>query len=91
MTVNIHEAKTQFSKLVKRACDTETVIIANAGVPIIQLIPIYTKRKERIPGTAKNKITILDTFDDPLLNNRHGNGNLRPPILITYNHRLTAM
>lgn len=38
-TVNIHEAKTQFSRLVERAANGETVIIAKSGKPMAKLVP----------------------------------------------------
>jgi prevent-host-death family protein len=66
ITLNIHEAKTHFSKIIKQACQGEEVIIAKAGVPIIRLVPIEKSKKERIPGTAKGKIMIADDFDAPL-------------------------
>ena len=37
-TVNIHEAKTHFSKLLERVQEGETVIIARAGTPVAKLI-----------------------------------------------------
>ena len=66
ITVNIHEAKTHFSKLIKEACQGEEVIIAKAGVPLIRLVPIMKNNKERVPGSAKGKIIISDDFDTPL-------------------------
>ncbi len=39
-TVNIHAAKTQFSKLVERAKAGEEIIIANAGKPVARLVPL---------------------------------------------------
>ncbi len=39
-TVNMHEAKTQFSKLVQRALQGEEVIVAKAGKALVRLIPV---------------------------------------------------
>lgn len=39
-TVNMHEAKTQFSKLVQRALDGEEVIVAKAGKAVVRLTPV---------------------------------------------------
>ncbi len=64
--VNIHEAKTHFSKLLKRALKGEEVIIARAGQPIARLSPLPPKRGKRVPGSAKGLITIADDFDAPL-------------------------
>ena len=37
MTVNIHEAKTNLSKLLERVQEGETIVIAKAGKPIAEL------------------------------------------------------
>ncbi|MCK5571090.1 MAG: type II toxin-antitoxin system Phd/YefM family antitoxin [Spirochaetes bacterium] len=66
MTVNIHEAKTHFSKLIKRACQGEDIIISKAGVPVVRLVPVIEKSSERVSGTAKGKIFISKNFDEPL-------------------------
>ena len=39
-TVNIHEAKTHFSKLVARAQKGESVLIAKAGHPVERIVPV---------------------------------------------------
>jgi len=64
--VNIHDAKTHFSKLLKRVLKGEEVIIARAGQPIARLSPLPPKRGKRVPGSAKGLITIADDFDAPL-------------------------
>jgi prevent-host-death family protein len=64
--VNIHEAKTHFSKLLKRVLKGEEVIIARAGQPIARLSPLQPKRGKRVPGSAKGLITIADDFDAPI-------------------------
>ena len=64
--VNIHEAKTQFSKLIEAAANGEEVIIAKAGKPAARLVPIVASQAERKPGSMKGKIWIADDFDAPL-------------------------
>lgn len=66
---NVHEAKTQFSKLVDRARDGEEIIIAKAGEPAAKLVPIDKPGKIlRTPGALKGKMeTPPDSvFFDPL-------------------------
>lgn len=63
--VNIHEAKTQFSKLVESAMNGEETIIAKSGKPVAKLSPILKKPKRRL-GVLKGKIKIADDFDAPL-------------------------
>jgi prevent-host-death family protein len=64
--VNIHEAKTHFSKLLMRVLNGEEIIIAKAGDPIAKIVSIKSKLKKRVPGSAKGKIFISDDFNDPL-------------------------
>jgi len=66
VTVNVHEAKTHFSKLLERVRLGEEVIVAKAGTPVARLVPVETAPKERQPGTAKGMIEIGDDFDAPL-------------------------
>ena len=61
--VNIHTAKTQLSKLI---AEGKEVIIARYGQPVAKLVPLKPVLKDRIPGTAKGKIKMMDTFFDPL-------------------------
>ena len=61
--VNVHEAKTQLSKLLARAHSGEEIIIAKSGMPYAKLVPI-TKVKSRSPGIAKGEVT--DDFFKPL-------------------------
>ncbi len=62
--VNIHEAKTHFSKLLAQVSAGEEIIIAKAGKPMARLAPIEPKAaKKRIPGIDKGKIWMSDDFD----------------------------
>jgi prevent-host-death family protein len=65
-TVNIHEAKTHFSKLVDAAMEGETIIIAKAGKPVAMLTPITKNPPKRTFGLLKSKIRIASDFDAPL-------------------------
>jgi prevent-host-death family protein len=66
-TVNIREAKTQLSRLIRSAEAGEEVVIARAGVPVAKLVPCKpAKLKRRRPGALRGKIWIADDFDAPL-------------------------
>lgn len=67
-TVNIHDAKTRFSKLIEAVSQGERVIIAKAGKPVAELIAIESALPVRKPGSLKGKIKIADDFDAPLPN-----------------------
>jgi prevent-host-death family protein len=66
-TVNIHEAKTHFSKLIERARRGERITIAKAGVPVAMLVAIEPETRAKRPiGMDRGRIVIHDDFDDPL-------------------------
>lgn len=58
--VNIYDAKTQFSKLVKRVRAGEVIIIADAGVPVAKLVPFEEPKKPRVLGADRGKIWMAD-------------------------------
>ena len=66
-TVNIHEAKTQFSRLVDAAASGEEIVIAKAGKPAARLVPMERAKVTRRFGGLKGKVHIADDFDAPLL------------------------
>lgn len=62
--INIHEAKTQMSKLVDRAQGGEEFIIAKAGKPVARLVPL-DKAKRKL-GILNGKINVPEDFNAPL-------------------------
>jgi prevent-host-death family protein len=64
--VNIHQAKTQLSKLIEAAEHGEEVIIARAGKPVVRLVPVGAARPNRRPGSLEGRLVIGDDFDTPL-------------------------
>jgi len=60
--VNIHEAKTHLSQLVKDAAEGEEIIIGKAGKPVAKLTA-YTG-EPRSPGAWKGRVRIADDFDE---------------------------
>jgi len=63
--INIHAAKTQFSKLVERAEAGEEILIARSGQPVARLVPLAAPTR-RVPGGAEGAIVVHDDFDAPL-------------------------
>ncbi len=63
--VNIHEAKTHFSKLVDAAMNGEEIVIAKAGKPAVKLVSIKGPVQRHF-GLLKGKIKIAGEFDAPL-------------------------
>ena len=73
VVVNMHEAKTNLSKLVKRAAAGEEIIVAKAGEPVAKIVA-YTAppKKPRVPGSMKGKIWIAPDFDELPARDRGG-------------------
>jgi prevent-host-death family protein len=65
--VNIHEAKTSLSKLIKKVVNGEEVIIAKGNKPIVKMVSIEENRPKRKLGSGKGRIKISDDFDAPLV------------------------
>ena len=65
-TVNIHDAKTQFSKLINQVLNGEEVVIARGGVPLVRLVPLKAEQSQRKGGQLRGMITIAEDFDAPL-------------------------
>jgi prevent-host-death family protein len=65
-TVNIHSAKTHFSKLVQHVESGEEITIARAGVPVARLVPAVKEQKVRPLGFARGQVWVADDFDAPL-------------------------
>lgn len=62
--VNMHEAKTRLSELAELAQRGETVIIAKAGKPYLDLLPHRAARKPRRPGRLKGQLRVSPDFDE---------------------------
>jgi prevent-host-death family protein len=62
--VNIHEAKTHFSRLVERAAAGEEIVIARAGEPRARLVPLERPSgRRRGYGSMRGKIWLADDWD----------------------------
>ena len=64
-TVNIHEAKTHLSRLIERAAQEESFIIAKAGKPMVKVTPVSapTGGQVRRLGFMVGQIQTPDDFD----------------------------
>ena len=67
LQVNIHEAKTQLSKLIQAALNGKQVIIARGNKPVVRLEVLPEARNYRKIGNAKGLIlSMASDFDEPL-------------------------
>ncbi|UCE20003.1 MAG: type II toxin-antitoxin system Phd/YefM family antitoxin [Gemmatimonadota bacterium] len=64
--VNIHEAKTNLSKLIKKVVDGEEVVIAKGNKPLVKMVLLNGKKPKRTLGSAKGTLKISKDFDAPL-------------------------
>ena len=64
--VNMHDAKSSLSRLVKRAAAGEEILIANHGRPVAMLTRIPAARTKIPWDVFKGKIKMADDFDAPL-------------------------
>lgn len=55
-TINIHEAKTNLSRLVQEAVAGEDIVIAKSGKPMVRLVPIGVSKGTRALGTLSGQI-----------------------------------
>jgi prevent-host-death family protein len=65
-TYNIHEAKTQLSKLLEQVQQGDDVVIARAGVPVARLVAVAPPATARVLGTEAGRVVVAEDFDAPL-------------------------
>ena len=68
-TVNIHEAKTHFSKLIAKVEAGDEIIIARDGRPVARLTAIRPESGRRVAGRDRGLFTVPEDFDAPLPDN----------------------
>lgn len=64
--VNVYEAKTHLSRLLRRVRAGEEIIIADNGEPVAKLVPFRAPGGTRELGGDEKLVTIADDFDAPL-------------------------
>ncbi|MGE0581149.1 MAG: type II toxin-antitoxin system Phd/YefM family antitoxin [Steroidobacteraceae bacterium] len=64
-TVNIHEAKTQLSRLVEQAAKGESFVIAKAGKPMVKVMPLSAPDAGSINrlGFLAGQVVVPEDFD----------------------------
>ena len=66
LKVNMHEAKTQFSKLIARVEKGEEILIARDGEPVAKIVAIRQQIAKRVPGRDRDLYKVPEDFDAPL-------------------------
>ena len=63
MRANMHEAKSQLSRLAELALQGEEIVICKAGKPWLNLLPYRERLQEREPGGLEGQIRMSPDFD----------------------------
>jgi prevent-host-death family protein len=63
VTVNIHEAKTQLSKLIDQAVKGEAFVIAKAGKPLVKVAALEAPHKPQRLGFLEGEIAVPEDFN----------------------------
>ncbi|HEX6469797.1 MAG TPA: type II toxin-antitoxin system prevent-host-death family antitoxin [Streptosporangiaceae bacterium] len=65
---NIHEAKTQLSRIIEHVEGGGEVIISRAGKPVAKVVPLVTHVKRAGRGSLRGKLVLADDWDSPETN-----------------------
>ena len=88
MQINMHEAKSQLSRLVQAVLDGEEVIIARNGAPVVRITKYAPAKIQRKPGAWEGKLWLADDWDSPgtnrMINEKLQNSVLFPAEPATY-------
>lgn len=70
MLVNVHDAKTQFSKLLEQAHAGQEIILAKAGKPYARMVPLEPVAPKRVRGRLKgiDDSAFFDALPDAEIN-----------------------
>lgn len=61
--VNIHQAKTELSKLIEKILKGEEIVIGKAGKPVARLVAYKENKPPRKPGYWKGRVRMAKDFD----------------------------
>lgn len=64
--ITVHEAKSQLSRLIERACAGEDVVISRGDVPVVRLVPVASRKPRRRFGSMKGRARTTKAFFEPL-------------------------
>jgi prevent-host-death family protein len=64
--VSVYNARAEFSRLIERALAGEEIVITKRGKPAVRLVPVAQDQPKRRPGALKGKLTVPESFFDPL-------------------------
>ncbi|MFI6071881.1 type II toxin-antitoxin system Phd/YefM family antitoxin [Actinoplanes sp. NPDC051343] len=65
---NIHDAKTNLSRIIDRVEHGEEIIISRAGTPVAKVIPLHRRVERKGRGSLAGQLTMADDWDSPDVN-----------------------
>ena len=65
-SVSVYQARAELSRLIERALAGEEIIVTRRGRPTVRLVPVEPDQPRRKPGALKGKLTLPESFFDPL-------------------------
>jgi prevent-host-death family protein len=65
---NIHEAKTQLSRILERVERGEEVVISRAGTPVAKVVPLTGAMRRRGRGTLRGRLRLSEDWDSRSVN-----------------------
>ena len=65
---NIHDAKTNLSRIIDRVEHGEEIIISRAGTPVAKVVPLSPRAERTGRGSLKGRLRLADDWDAPAVN-----------------------
>jgi prevent-host-death family protein len=65
---NIHDAKTNLSRIIERVERGEEIIISRAGHPVAKVIPLTSRIDRRARGSLRGKLVLAEDWDSDEVN-----------------------
>jgi len=65
---NIHDAKTNLSRIIDRVEHGEEIIISRAGTPVAKLVPLNPRAERTARGSLAGRLRLADDWDAPAVN-----------------------
>ncbi|GIF12560.1 type II toxin-antitoxin system Phd/YefM family antitoxin [Actinoplanes teichomyceticus] len=65
---NIHDAKTNLSRIIERVEHGEEIIISRAGTPVAKVIPLNRRVDRAARGSLAGQLVVTDDWDSPAVN-----------------------
>jgi prevent-host-death family protein len=65
---NIHDAKTNLSRIIDRVEHGEEIIISRAGTPVAKVVPIAPRARRTRRGSLAGRLVLAEDWDSPEVN-----------------------